>query len=365
MKFSKFTLLTLIVPAILAPSQVQAAALGNYGERATEILTELSLNHAGRSSGSAKEQATADYLQGLFQGAGYAVSQQEFDTTDRQGNPISSQNVVAVKPGTSGRQIIIGAHYDTAPSSATIDRSKLQGTNDNSSSVGLIVELAERFSKIPTKDTLTFIAFGAEEVGLKGSAYYAKNMSTQEIKNTIAMLNFDSIVFGDHLYFHAGLNAADKPSLGWVRDKALNIASDLGIDARTNPGLNDEYPAGTGCCSDQESFETLLPSIPILVGEATNWEIGDLDGYTQTSDPRVPGGATWHNQDLDNLDFINSIFPGLIEERTKNYSEIVTTLLTDINSIPEPTSVLGMGIAVGIGGLITRRKGDLNKQQGR
>ncbi|PSF37292.1 hypothetical protein C7H19_11280 [Aphanothece hegewaldii CCALA 016] len=352
----KWALLTVTVPFIFTPTEVLAGTFGNYGVRATEILTELSLNHAGRSSGSAKEQVTADYLQGLFQGYGYSVNQQPFDTTDRQGNQISSQNVVAVKPGTSGKQIIIGAHYDTAPSSATIDRSALQGTNDNSSSVGLIVELAERFSMIPTQHTLTFLAFGAEEVGLKGSSYYANNMSSNEIENTIAMLNFDSIVFGDYMYFHAGLNAADDPALGWVRDQALDIAADLGIDARTNPGLNEEYPAGTGCCSDQESFETLVPSIPILVAEATNWEIGDLDGYTQTSNPIVPGGATWHNPQYDNLTFINTYFPGLIEERTSNYSQIVTTLLSDLTSVPEPSSILGLGVAVGVASLMIRQK---------
>jgi hypothetical protein len=44
--------------------------------------------------------------------------------------------------------------------------------------------------------------------------------------------------------------------------------------------------------------------IPILWLEATNWDLGDLDGYTQTDSPLIPGGSTWHDPTEDNWAFL-------------------------------------------------------------
>ncbi len=145
--------------------------------------------------------------------------------------------------------------------------------------------------------------------------------------------------------------------MGFYRDFALDIASDLGIAAETNPGLNPLYPKGTGCCSDLESFDEL---VPVVAAEATNWEIGDKDGYTQTSNPNVPNGRTWHEPATHNLAFIDRVFPGLIEERTQNYTQIFDTFLNRLNStstsVPEPTSIIGMAMVTGIGTLVSKQK---------
>ncbi len=336
---------------LLAQTPLLAAT---FGVTANEIITELSTNpnFIGRQSGSTKEADTADYLEGLFNNYGLATTVQPF-SYERNGTTFNSQNIIAEKTGTSGLQIILGAHYDTRPSSSSIDRSSLQGTNDNASGVGLLMELAEAVNSLPTEHTIKFIAFGSEEVGLIGSEYYASNMSNGEINSTLYMANFDSIVFGDFMYFNAGLPAAvdDRPSWGFVRDMALDIASDLGIEAYTNPGLNPDYPAGTGCCSDHESFEQLMP---ILGAESTNWSIGDLDGYTQTTSPLVPGGATWHDPTYDNLDFISTNFSDWLNERPRDYSQIMQTLLVESNAldstlqqVPESNMILGMAIVFG------------------
>ncbi|MEO0532443.1 MAG: M20/M25/M40 family metallo-hydrolase [Cyanobacteria bacterium P01_A01_bin.123] len=339
--------------AVLA--SVASAASFTYGETAIQEIYYLSTNLAGRSIGTDKEQEAIAYLSGRLGDFGYTPELQEF-TFDFGDESLTSANIIAERQGTSGQQIIVGAHYDTAPSSATIDRTNLQGTNDNSSGVGVLLELAERLDP-DSRHTVKFILFGAEEIGLIGSEHYVATMTPEEIDNTIVMINMDSLIVGDYLYLNAGPSAADNPSDGQFRDVALDIAADLGIDARTNPGLNPFYPAGTGCCSDLEAFDGV---VPVLAAEATNWEIGDLDGYTQTSNPLVPGGATWHDPETDNLAFINTVFPGLIEERSRDYTQIFDTFISQVNaggvSVPEPASVVGMAIAVGLGGLLTKRK---------
>jgi len=349
-------LLVIGLGIFLTPASVLA-----YGETAVNIINELSTNHINRASGSDKEAITGDYIESLFTSYGLTTTVQPF-TYNRGGLTYNSQNIIAEKPGTSGLQIIVGAHYDTSPSTATIDRTQLQGTNDNASGVGLLMELAEAINSLNTTHTIKFIGFGAEEVGLRGSRFYANNMSQSEINNTLFMTNFDSIVFGDYMYFHAGVPAATLPGWGFARDLVLDIASDLGIDVYTNPGLNAEYPAGTGCCSDHVSFENLMP---ILVGEATNWLIGDLDGYTQTSSPLVPGGATWHDQQYDSLEFIKGNFLGWIEERTSKYSQIMQALLVEANSLNDPVQSVPennmvWGIALATAFLLCQRKKPAN-----
>lgn len=357
------TLVTNLMRYAAVPIAAQAAlvtaasaATFTYGETAVEEIYYLSTNLAGRSIGTEKEQEAIAYLSGRLGDFGYAPELQEF-TFDRGGESFTSANIIAERQGTSGKQIIVGAHYDTAPSSAAIDRTNLQGTNDNSSGVGVLLELAQRLDP-DSRHTVKFILFGAEEVGLIGAEHYVSTMSADEIDDTIVMINMDSLIVGDFLYLNAGPSAADNPRDGIFRDIALDIAADLGIEAKTNPGLNPFYPAGTGCCSDLEAFDAV---VPVLAGEATNWEIGNLDGFTQTSNPLVPGGATWHDPETDNLEFINEVFPGLIEERSRNYTKIFDTFISQINSgevsIPEPSSLVGMAIAVGLGGWITRRKG--------
>lgn len=340
---------------VMVSLPAEAATLG-IGATAAQETYYLSEFLAGRSIGTAKEAETVAYLTDRLTSFGYTPVLQPFTYTFR-GQELTSYNIIAERPGTSGKQVIVGAHYDTAPSrlgSSPLDRSGLEGTNDNASGVGVLLELAERLD--PDRNVgVKFVLFGAEEIGLIGSEFHAQSLSPEEVKNTAVMVNLDSLVVGDKMYFHAGRDAAEKPSWFKYRNLALEIAAELGIAAETNPGLNPDYPAGTGCCSDLESYDALMP---VLAVEATNWDIGDLDGYTQTSNPNVPDGATWHDPATDNREFINAIFPGLIEERTRDYTLILDTFLARVDAdrtvVPEPATVLGLIGVVG-GGLLLRR----------
>lgn len=347
------TVLSVACPVLFAlPAK---AASFEFGKTAVETINYLSENLAGRSVGTAQEAKTVDYLVKQLKGFDYAPVLQPFDYEFR-GESLTSYNIVAQRPGTSGKQILLGAHYDSAPSSQTLDRTNLEGTNDNASGVGVLLELAQRL-EATTAHTIEFIFFGAEEIGLVGSEFYANSLSPQAIDNTLLMVNLDSLIVGDKMYFHAGRGAADNPAWFKYRDLALAIAAENGIAAESNPGLNPDYPKGTGCCSDLESFDLLMP---VLAAEATNWDIGDKDGYIQTTNPNVPGGATWHDPATDNRKFINAIFPGLIEERAHDYTLVFDQFIDRVNaeSVPEPMGWLGLATAFGTAGLLLKRNRD-------
>ena len=81
-----------------------------------------------------------------------------------------SLNVIGEIKGSDHREeiVVICGHYDTSIG--------ISGACDNASGTGIMIELARVFSGQPTKRTLRFIAFAAEEIGLIGSKYYAKQL---------------------------------------------------------------------------------------------------------------------------------------------------------------------------------------------
>jgi alkaline phosphatase isozyme conversion protein len=322
------------------PLTASAGPVGSLAEREMRTLSE---RFPGRMAGSAREQAAADYLVGRLTDFGYQAELQEFPVAfsfhsqgggNAREREAVSYNVVAEVAGRSERLIIVGAHYDTsvarneAQSEAGIGGPALQGVDDNASGVGVLLELASRLAGTAPEHTIRFIAFGAEEVGLLGARQVVKSMPMDERERVVLMINIDSIITGDRLYVHAGPSTlASHPIAASARDEAQRIASELGVEMRTNPGLNAEYPAGTGCCSDQAAFDEA--GIPVINIEATNWNLGDLDGYQQTEvSPAFPAGETWHNARLDNLAHLETHLPaGRLTERPAHVVSVLVRLL--------------------------------------
>jgi alkaline phosphatase isozyme conversion protein len=281
------------------------------GSLAYKHLKVLSDDIGARVVGAASEAAAKDYIHNEFKGMGYETIVQAFSYT-RRGTTFSSANVIATKPGKSTKQVIVGGHYDSVSAS--------KGADDSASGISVILEVAEVLKHINTPYTIKFVAFGAEETGLRGSSYYVSQMSLEDIQSTVVMINLDSLAVGDYMYVYGNEGEA-----GFARDQALNIAEKLKLSLQTNPGLNPHYPAGTtGDWSDHAPFKA--KGIPYAYFEATNWELGDLDGYTQT----VKDGEIWHTP-KDTLEYIESNYPGRLQEHLSTFSKVLTDLLKFMN----------------------------------
>jgi len=182
----------------------------------------------------------------------------------------------------------VGAHFDSRipTSERDLERNiggpKLEGLDDNASGTGVLLELAEAFREVAPTHTITFIAFGAEEIGLHGAHEVINRMTPEERANTLWMVNIDSIVTGDRLYFHAGPKTyAKDPKAGHARDRALAIAAALGITATTTRASMPTTPRAPGAAPTR--LHSTLRASRFVNLEATNWELGDKDGYQQTS----------------------------------------------------------------------------------
>lgn len=148
-------------------------------------------------------------LRQLLQAGPVEVALKVDVTTDQT----PSQNVVAVHAGApAGRPIIVvGGHFDSVPAGP--------GANDNASGTAVMLEMARVLAR-EQRVELRFIAFGAEELGLLGSRAYATQLSEEERKRTIAMINLDMLAVGSPLV----ISGSDD-----LTERATAIAKELGV----------------------------------------------------------------------------------------------------------------------------------------
>lgn len=313
----------------------------SLGQFAAKQIRHIATTFPGRMAGSDMELATAGYLIQTFTAMGYSADINKFEAlylyTKKEGNktwqkaPVHS--VIANKKGTSSKQIIIMAHFDTYTPMSDDDVEQnlggptLQGVDDNASGVGVMLELANRFKDIPTKYSLRFIATSGEELKALGAKHYLQGMTQKERDDTVLVINIDSMITGEHIYFHSGRNT--KPAIATIsRDRALEIGRRYGIDVAFNPG-SKAYPRGTGCCSDYKVFDEA--KMPVMAVEASNWSLGERNGYQQRAiTASFPQGATWHRPQYDNLEYLEKNLPGRLEQRTRDTVKILLPLLKEL-----------------------------------
>lgn len=319
-----------------------APAFSAMGETANTQARHIATVFPGRMTGSPAEMLSADYLRQQFAQMGYQSDIRSFHTryiyttkNQRQNwQNVTGSTVIAAHEGKARQQIIIMAHLDTYAPMSDSDVEKnlggltLQGIDDNALGLGVMLELAERLKNVPTHYGIRFIASSGEEEGRLGAQNLLKRMSDAEKKNTLLVINLDNLVVGDKLYFNSG-RSTPASIRKLTRDRALAIARNKGVAAFSNPGLNRDYPQGTGCCNDASIFDSA--GIPVLSVEATNWSLGKKDGFQQRAkSPAFPDGSSWHSVQLDNQQHIDKALPGRIERRSRDVVKVMLPLVKEL-----------------------------------
>lgn len=127
--------------------------------------------------------------------------------------------------------IVIGAHLDHLG----LNPDLMPGAHDNASGVAVMLGVAEALAaaKIPLRRSVVFIAFGAEEQGVRGSEYYVAHPFVPHAK-TVAMLNLESVGRGETI---AAGSAQDFPKLRDVVDRVNERYIHRQVRASSNPNL--------------------------------------------------------------------------------------------------------------------------------
>jgi hypothetical protein len=293
------------VPLTEAP-----AAQINFGQIARAHLEALT-SIGARVPGTKNERLAAAYITETFTRLGYTPETTTFSAWDENDEAYASQNVIAVKQGRSPKGIIVGAHYDSGKESL--------GADDNASGAAVMLEVAELAAQVQTPYTIIFVAFGSEENDLDGSFYFAARMEGKDVENTLAMVNLDSIAAGDITYVYS-----DEGEDAFLRDWLLEWAGKHNLPLQTirDVDLEDEgdYVADYGAFKDR--------GIPWIYFEATNWTLGDKDGYTQVDTQYGDAGYIWHTQ-YDNLEYLDATFPGRVNEHLRIFASALYAIVTE------------------------------------
>ncbi|MGO4610457.1 hypothetical protein AB4142_29440, partial [Variovorax sp. 2RAF20] len=76
---------------------------------------------------------------------------------------------------------------------------------------------------------IRFVALSAGEADLHGMDDYVERMSTREKKNTLLVIDLNSLITGDHLYFNSGMNTP-RAVRKQTSERALLLARQQGIE---------------------------------------------------------------------------------------------------------------------------------------
>jgi hypothetical protein len=119
---------------------------------------------------------------------------------------VTARNVCGVVPGRgSDEVVVVGAHYDHLGfggegSLAPATREIHNGADDNASGVAAVLAIAADVARAPLERGLVACLFGAEELGLLGSAHFVASGAVP-VEKIAAMVNLDMVgrMQGDRL----------------------------------------------------------------------------------------------------------------------------------------------------------------------
>lgn len=316
------TLAALLICSISFSANAVSIKTGSIAE---QQLRHIATYFPGRMAGSPADMLTADYLQQQFTQLGYHSNQRRFTTRyayqhqsgDTTWRNVNATSVIAAREGKVAQQIVIIAHSDSwTPHNDSEMQNNLggltnQGVDDNASGLGVMLELAQRLNTQPLHYSLRFVALSGEEIGHQGSEDYISRMTPEEKRNTLLVINIDSLIIGSQLTFTSG-SKTPKAVARQTRDRALALARRFGISSSAQTA-REESPF------DRAGF-------PLLSVNASDAASGKLPRSIALHFPV----ALRHQAQRDNLAYIDRWLPGRITHRAHDSVAVLLPLIREL-----------------------------------
>lgn len=268
--FSAFAVAFLLSATVLTLRAQAPDPEGSLAERLSyhvHLLAADSLE--GRSLGSRGKDIAMDYIAKQFEAAKLQPFHngsylQHFQLRHANAN-LDATNVVGMiegnDPSLRHEYIVLGAHYDHIGFEPLKEGEErvFNGADDNASGVAMLIELARYFGEHPEKTarTLIFIAFDAEEIGLRGARHFVENSGLDDISAIRLMFSLDMVGM------YESNNGVDIKGIGTVSDGtvlALELSERHGIRLKNTSAeierRTDTWPFG----------EAGIPAVHVFTG---------------------------------------------------------------------------------------------------
>lgn len=314
-----------------------SAAIAAPGQFAEQQLRHIATWFPGRMSGSPAEIMAVDYLQQQFTALGFKSNTRQFNTGYRwhekdgetHWHKVTATSVIAARAGHAPQEILIIAHLDTwtPQSSSEVEHNlgglRLQGVDDNASGLGVMLELAQHLSQKPLHYGVRFVALSAGDSVSGGMQDYVARMSAKEKKNTLLVIDLNSLITGDRLCFNSGMKTP-RAVRKQTSERALRLAQQAGIAADSREMSAHDF-------SGVNAFDQA--GLPLLNVTAGIRNPGAKSSEQQRSrSPHFPDGTTRHQTDRDNLTYLDRWLPGRIRMRTHDSIRILLPLLQELTN---------------------------------
>ena len=188
-----------------------------------------------------------DWLYGTYAAMGFDTMflhdfQFEYHDTLRE----TSDNVIVVQRGLvyPDEYVVCGAHYDSYNKNpGHPDSLRAPGADDNASGTAGIIETARLLSKCHFERSVMYCGWAAEEVGLRGSAAFAKDCADQRL-DIVGYFNFDMIGYlreGDDIVVNLMYTTRDSIIADYVYSFSHAYYPDMRIYQWWLPGSDSDY----------------------------------------------------------------------------------------------------------------------------
>ncbi|MBK9060043.1 MAG: M28 family peptidase [Flavobacteriales bacterium] len=149
----------------------------------------------------------------------------------------TARNVLGVAKAKGGSKdwLLVTAHYDHL---GMMGQALFPGANDNASGVSMLLSLAEWFKKHPPKTNILFVAFAAEEAGLKGSQWFVADRPI-DLSRIKMLVNLDLNGTGDE-----GITVVNATAQQGIYDQLVAInekTQDLPQVKSRGPACNSDH----------------------------------------------------------------------------------------------------------------------------
>lgn len=270
---------------------------------AYEFLKWFETGYPSRTTDTDGEYAAAVALSGVLAEMGYSAGgdnggwYQQFSFINPQSTTdttMHSGNVIGVKDAAdTDKTVVLFAHYDNLAdleySSGTVYGG--DGTVDNGTGVATLLAVANILSSATLPFDLKIVFFGAEELGMFGSAHYVEKLTQEQLSNVLLAVDFNMVGGGDYLYLYCDEVKTEHGEL------MLSVAEEFNLEVREPPSNKEIYgaqyvdglPYGhAGLASDVANFLGKGVNCAHLFGY--NWEVKNtLEGREFADHANVVG----------------------------------------------------------------------------
>ena len=192
----------------------------------------------------------------------------------------TGENIIVTKKSSTDttKNLIISAHYDSAEDSV--------GANDNGSGVAAVLELARILKDTEMPYNVKFILFSGEEKYMLGSRWYVGNLTEDERKQIIGVINIDTIAEKSNLGYMAMIEGNKRPDDIEYDDEGLKKLAELNKNSMSDLFTSsDRFYLTMATNSDHYPFALVdIPAVSVVQDWQDGLNVNDSSDVKENMD---------------------------------------------------------------------------------